>query len=133
MKWISWLFSIAATVLLLAGIGCQSKGTGGPRELLDRYFSSAVQKDYAATYNCYYAPYMAKVNREDYIKHRREASVLQSYSILSVTQKGDDAAHAEVQLTFAPSEKLHRKEPVSIRVGEDLVRERGQWKIKVWQ
>jgi hypothetical protein len=124
---------LAAVALLFAGVGCQSKDKGGPKALLDRYFSSAVKQDYASAYDCYYAPYMVKVNREDYVKHRKEASALQSYNILSVKQDGDDAAHAEVLLTFAPSEKLHRKDPASIKVNEDLVREKGQWKIRVWQ
>lgn len=123
---------MAATLFLFAGAGCESKDKGGPKELLDRYFSSAVKQDYATTYTCYYAPYMAKVSREDYVKHRKEASVLQSYDILSIKQEGDNAAHADVQLTFAPSEKLHRQDPAPIRVKEDLIKEKGEWKIKVW-
>ena len=42
------LFGILAAVLLLvAGVGCQSKDKGGPKELLDRYFSSAIKQEYA--------------------------------------------------------------------------------------
>jgi hypothetical protein len=122
---------LAAVALLFAVAGCHSKDNG-PKDLLDRYFASAVKQDYATTYACYYAPYIKKVSREDYVKHRKEASVLQSYNILSIEQEGDSAAHAEVQLTFAPSEKLHRKDPVSMKVREDLIRENGEWKIKVW-
>jgi hypothetical protein len=132
-KIVSLVGMVAAVAFFFAGAGCQSKDKGGPKELLDRYFSLAVKQDYAAVYDCYYAPYMRKVNREEYVKHRKEASVLQSYNILSVTKDADDAAHAEVLLTFAASEKLHRKKPASIKVNEDLVRENGQWKIKVWQ
>ena len=127
------LFGILAAVLLLvAGVGCQSKDKGGPKELLDRYFSSAIKQEYATTYACYYGPYMAKVSKEDYVKHRKEASVLQAYNINFVKQNGDNAAQAEVQLTFAPSEKLNRKEPVKTTVKEDLIKEGGEWKIKVW-
>jgi len=123
---------LVALVLLFAGTGCQSKDKGGPKELLDRFFSSAVSQDYASAYACYYAPYVAKVGKEDYVKHRKEASVLQSYRIVSVKQEGDNSAHAEVQLTFAPSEKLHRPEAVSTTVQEELIKEGGDWKIKVW-
>lgn len=123
---------LVAVLFLVAGGGCQSKEKGGPKELLDRYFSSAIRQDYAATYACYYAPYMTKVSKEEYLKHRKEASVLQAYNINFVKQDGDNAAQAEVQLTFAPSEKLNRKEPVRTTVKEDLIKEGGEWKIKVW-
>jgi hypothetical protein len=133
MKKIYPLFvMLVAMALLFAAAGCQSKNSGGPKALLDRYFSSAIKQDYASTYDCYYAPYMKKVSREDYVKHRKEASVLQSYQILALNQEGDNAARADVQLTFAPSEKLRRSDPVSIRVNENLVKENGEWKIKVW-
>jgi hypothetical protein len=125
------LFGIVASlILLIAGGGCNS-GTTSPKELLDKYFSSAIRQDYDTTYACYYAAYKAKVSKEEYIKHRKEGSALQSYKIISLKQESD-AAHAEVTLTFAPSEKLKRKEPVSIGVKEDLVKENGEWKIKVW-
>lgn len=117
-------------ILFIAGGGCSSK-TASPKELLDKYFTSAVNQDYETTYSCYYAAYKAKVNKEEYVKHRREASVLQAYRIISLTQQGD-TAHAEVLLTFAPSEKLKRTDPVSTTVKEDLIKENGEWKIKVW-
>ncbi len=122
---------LAGALLLALGAGCHSKAAD-PRELVDRYFSSAIKQDYATTYDCYYAAYKAKVSKDEFIKHRNEASVLQSYKILSITQNGDNA-QAQVLLTFAPSEKLNRKEPVSTTVTENLVREGGQWKIRVWQ
>jgi hypothetical protein len=128
-----WLFAmLVAAILFTAAIGCQSKDKEGPKDLLDRYFASAVRQDYAATYACYYAPYTAKVTKEEYMKRRKEASVLQSYDIVSVKQDGDSSAHAEVRLTFTPSEKLNRTEPVSTIVKEDLIKENGKWKIKVW-
>jgi hypothetical protein len=122
---------IAAVALFALASGCHTK-TSDPRELLDRYFSSAVKQDYATTYDCYYSAYKAKVSKDEFIKHRQEASVLQSYKIVSLTQNGDNA-QAQVLLTFAPSEKLNRKEPVSTTVTENMVKEGGQWKIKVWE
>jgi hypothetical protein len=126
------LLFILLLLVSVAGVGCSSKDKGGPRELLDKYFSSAIKQDYAITYTCYYAPYTAKVTKEEYVKHRKEASIVQAYTIVSIKQDGDNAAQAEVQLTFAPSEKLHRKEPVTTTVKENMVKEGGEWKIKVW-
>ncbi|HSB30520.1 MAG TPA: hypothetical protein VLD55_02870 [Candidatus Sulfobium mesophilum] len=126
------LIVIAALVLLMTGSGCKSSTTATPKEVLNKYFSSAVSQDYATTYNCYYGAYKAKINKDEYIRHRKEASALQSYDILAVNMEGDKAAHAEVKLTFAPSEKLGRKEPVSTVVKEDMIKEEGEWKIKVW-
>jgi hypothetical protein len=37
-----------------------------------------------------------------------------------------------VELTFGPSEKLNRKEPITTKVTEELIKEKGEWKIKVW-
>ncbi len=127
----SFLLLLVSGMILLAGAGCNKSNTASPKELLEKYFSSALRQDYAATYSCYYAPYHAKVSKEEYLKHRKEASVLQSYTINSITQDGD-TAHAQVLLTFAPSEKLKRTTPVSTTVTEEMVRESGQWKIKVW-
>ncbi len=118
-------------MLLSAGAGCNNSSMASPKELLEKYFSSAVRQDYATTYSCYYAPYQAQVSKEEFLKHRKEASVLQSYKINSVKQDGD-TARAEVLLTFAPSEKLKRTTPVSTTVAEDMVKEGGDWKIKVW-
>jgi hypothetical protein len=124
------MFVLGASLLMLAA-GCQKKITS-PKALIDTYFSSAVKQDYSTTYDCYYDAYKAKVSRDEYIRHRKEASVLQSYKIVSLTQD-DDTAVARVLLTFGPSERLKRKEPVSINVTENLVRENGGWKIRVWQ
>jgi hypothetical protein len=125
----SLIILLCAAILILTN-GCH-RGQAGPGEVLDRYLSSAVKQDYAKVYDCYYADYKAKVSKEEYIKHRKEASVLQSYKIISLKQEGD-TAQAEVRLTFAPSVKLQRKEPVDATVKEDLIREAGEWKIKVW-
>ena len=76
--------------------------------------------------------YKAKVNKDEFIKHRKDASVLHAYKIVSLTQNGD-TAQAEVLLTFAPSEKLNRKEAAQTTVEEDMVKQNDGWKIKVWQ
>ena len=131
MKRYLWFMMLLMGALLIAGSGCGPKDKGGPKELLDRFFSSAIQQDYATTYTCYYDAYKAKVSKEEFIKHRKEASVVQAYKIVSLTQNGD-SAQAEVLLTFAPSEKLNRTDPASATVKEDLIKENGEWKIKVW-
>ncbi len=99
--------------------------------MLEKYFASAMKQDYSATYECYYDAYKAKVSKDEFIKHRKEASVLQSYQIASLTQNGD-SAQADVVLTFAPSEQFHRDKPASTTVKEDLIRQNSGWKIKVW-
>jgi hypothetical protein len=126
LRIITYLFWI-----LLIAAGCQPD-TAGPRELLDKFFSSAVKQDYATTYTCYYEAYQAKVSKEEFVRHRKEASVLQSYKIISITMPDSNSAEAEVQLIFGPSEKLHRKEPVTVNLKESMIKEKGEWKIKVW-
>ena len=125
-----YLLLIFLGAILLIAAGCQQNKTG-PKELLDKYFSSAIKQDYATAYSCYYDAYKAKVTQEEYIRHRKEASVLLTYKIISIKQEGD-TARAEVQLVFGPSEKLKRKEPVTTTVTEGLIKENGAWKIKVW-
>ena len=116
-------------VAALLAVGCRR--SDDPRALLDRYFGTALRQDYAATYDCYYGAYRAKVSREDFVRRRREASVLQAYRILSLEQQGD-TARAVAKLSFAPSAKLNRPVPVDTTVTEDLVREGGSWRIRVW-
>ncbi len=129
IRLLRFLIFFSGILLLAAGCG---RDTGGPKELLNKYFSSAVKQDYAAVYTCYYAPYKAKVSQEEYIRHRKEASALLSYKIISIKMPKSDTAEAEVQLTFGPSEKLKRKVPAAVTVKEDLIKENGEWKIKVW-
>lgn len=117
-------------MLLSVPFGCHSKETT-PKSVLDAYFTSAMKQDYATTYTCYYKEYKVKVSKDEYIRHRKDASVLQKYEIVSLKQEGD-AARAEVLLTFAPSEKLKRTKPETVKVKEDLIKEGGEWKIKVW-
>ena len=62
----------------------------------------------------------------------KEASDLQPYKIVSLTQDGD-VTHAKVQLTFGPTEKSNSKEPITTAAKEDLIREGGEWKIEMWQ
>lgn len=117
-------------MVLITGAGCHSDN-GGPKNLLDRYFASAIRQDYAATYTCYYDTYKAKVNKDEYVRHRKEASVLKAYAVKSISQQGD-TAEAQVELTFEKSQKLKRDRPETALVKEDMVRENGEWKIKVW-
>ncbi len=125
------LFLVLGAVLTTSALGGCSSDKGGPQTTLERYFSSAARQDYATTYDCYYRQYREKVSRDDFVKHRTEASVLKDYRITSFRQDGD-SAQAVALLTFAPSEKLHRTEPATVQVTEDMVREDGAWKIKVW-
>jgi hypothetical protein len=118
-----------AAVLLITTVGCE-KGAKTPQEALDRYFTSAIKQDYATTYTCYSSSYKKKVSKDEYIKHRKDASVLLNYKVLSLNQE-DSTAQAEVLLTFGPSEKLKRTQPVDTTVKEDLIKEKGNWKIKV--
>ncbi len=127
----SLLLLLVSGMVLIAGAGCNKSNMAGPKELLEKYFSSAVRQDYATTYSCYYELYHAKVSKDEYLNHRKDASVLQSYKINSIRQDGD-TARADVLLTFAPSEKLKRTAPVSATVTEEMVKEGGDWKIKVW-
>ncbi|MDA8087196.1 MAG: hypothetical protein M0Z75_10895 [Nitrospiraceae bacterium] len=132
-------FLIFACILAMALLpGCQSglfgsnKSGDTPRGLLDRYFSSAMRKDYAASYECYYAAYKAKISKADYVKHRDEdPAALKDYKILSLRQT-DDTALANVALTFVSARRPDITKPVSIDVKENLVREGGKWRIKVW-
>ncbi|WP_242394328.1 hypothetical protein [Anaeromyxobacter oryzisoli] len=123
---------ILASVFLLAvgGTACHRTGDG-PRELLDRYFSTAVRQDYVSTWACYDENYRSKVSRDEYVRHRREASRLLSWKTSALEQHGD-TARAEVELVFAPSPRLGRSEPVTRKVVEELVREREGWRVKVW-
>jgi ABC-type transporter MlaC component len=125
-----WFLTLGLGILFLTA-GCGSDTTG-PRELLDKYFSSALKQDYATTYTCYYDAYKAKVNQEEFVKHRKEASVLQAYKIDSIKMPTSDTAQAEVRLTFGPSVRMNRKEPVTVTLKEELVKANGEWKIKVW-
>ena len=125
-----WFLTLGLTILFLTA-GCGGDTTG-PRNLLDKFFSSAVKQDYATTYTCYYDAYKAKVSQEEFVKHRKEASVLHSYKINSIKMPTSDTAEAEVQLTFGPSARMNRKEPVTVTLKEELVKADGEWKIKVW-
>ena len=124
-----WFVALVCPALLaLTLAGCRRQD---PRATLDRYFSSAQRQDYAATYDCYDAAYRAKVSRDEYVRHRREASPLQGWRVVSLEQHGDRAS-AEVALVFGPLERAGRSTPVSQTVHEDLIREAGAWRIRVW-
>lgn len=115
--------------LILSLSGCSPKGQN-PQELLDKYFTSAQHQDYATTYTCYDSEYQKKVTKDEFVKHRKDASTVQSYKILQLdTEK--NTGHASVEITYAPSEKFMRTEPVTVKVQEDLIKEKNGWKIKV--
>ncbi len=125
--------SLVVWLLLLIAFmaaGCHSD-RDNPKDLLNRYFTATLNKDYAATYACYYDAYKKRVSRDEYVRYRSEASVLKAYTIKSISKQGD-FAQAEVELTFDASPKLKRDHPVTTLVKEDMVRENGAWKIRVW-
>lgn len=121
---------ILSMVLSLSLAGCSPKEQNAS-ELLDTYFTSAMKQDYATTYTCYYSEYQKKIPKDEFIRNRQEASVVQSYKILQLDLQ-NDTGKAAVEITFAPSEKLKRSEPVTVKVQEDLIKEKEGWKIKVW-
>lgn len=120
-------FLVCASAIALAGCSRHQD----PRAALDRYFSTAQRQDYAATYDCYDKAYRAKVSRDEYVRHRGEASPLQDWRVVSLEQHGDRAS-AEVALVFGPWQRAGRTTPVSKTVHEELVREEGAWRIRVW-
>lgn len=128
-----YLLYILALSLVLTFIlsGCSTKEQSA-RDLLDKYFTSAMKQDYAITYTCYYSDYQNKVSKEEFIQNRQVASVVQSYKILSLDLQNDNG-QATVEITFAPSEKLNRSEPATVKVQENLIKEKDGWKIKVWE
>lgn len=118
--------SVFLTLILT---GCSAKEQTS-REVLDKYFTSAQQQDYATTYTCYDSEYQKKVAKDEFISHRKEASVIQSYKVLQLdTQK--DTGKATIEITYAPSGKFKRTEPVIVKVNEDLIKQKDGWKIKV--
>jgi hypothetical protein len=127
-------YTILATLLagaaIMTGAGCHSD-RDNPKDLLNTYFTAAIRQDYAAVYPCYYDAYRAKVSKDDYVLHRKDAAVLRAYRVQSITEQGN-TARARVELTFAPSQKLKRDRPYSTAVTEEMARENGEWKIKVW-
>ncbi len=126
-KWSSIVLLLLA-VLVTAG-GCLD-GKTGPKDLLDKYFTSAMAQDYVTTYTCYCAAYQMKVSQDEYVKHRKEASLLQSYKIISLKREAG-ITRAEVELTFGPSARLNRSRPATVTVKEELVKEGGRWKVKI--
>lgn len=124
------LTTLLAGVAIMQGAGCHSD-RDNPKDLLNTYFTAAVRQDYAAVYPCYYDAYRSKVKKGEYIRHRKEASVLRAYTVKSITEQGN-TAQAQVELTFEPSKKLQRDRPFSAAVTEEMVHENGEWKIKVW-
>lgn len=121
---------IAALALAGCKAGAGYPGLGTPRAALETYFSSARKADYATTYDCYYRHYKDLVPEQDYVSHRSQASVLRSYAIESLSEKGG-SAEATVALAFGPK-KGTATDPSAVTVHEELVKENGAWRIKVW-
>lgn len=119
-------FLALMAIAVLAAAGCQNNG--GPKGLLDKYFGSAIRQDYATTYTCYYSAYQAKFSQAEYVKHRHEdPATLLGYKILSLQRKGDTAS-ANVVLTF----RKKNTKPFPVKVTEEMIKENGKWRIKVW-
>ncbi|HEY8911355.1 MAG TPA: hypothetical protein VIM51_13910 [Desulfosporosinus sp.] len=124
------IYMLTLSVFLTFNLAGCSPQEQTSREVLDKYFTSAQQQDYATTYTCYDSEYQKKVTKDEFISHRKEASVVQSYKVLQLdTQK--DAAKATVEITFASSTKFKRTEPAIVKVNEDLIKQKDGWKIKV--
>jgi len=121
---------LALSMFAIFSLGGCSPKEQSPRELVDKYFTTAQKQDYATTYTCYDSEYQKKVTKDDFISHRKEASVVQSYKILQLdTQK--NTGKASVEITFASSDKLKRTKPEIVKVTEDLIKQKDGWKIKV--
>ncbi len=119
----------AALFVLVLPAGCRRAGEPASAAAeIGRFFETARRQDYAATYDCYDAAYHAKVSRDEFVRHRAEASPLESWRLLSVEEHGD-RAHAVVALVFGPSARAGRSTPVSKTVEEELVRESSGWRI----
>lgn len=135
MRMIGRLSLLGATLLIAASLAaCSSAsaypGSSTPQAALQTFFSSAQRLDYATTYACYYQPYQTRVAEQEFVSHRKQASVLSSYRIRSISAKGG-SAEASITLTFAPASRSNNK-PRTVEVHEDLVNQAGAWKIKVW-
>src|SRR5690242_340515 len=108
-KHLTYILALSMFLVVIL-TGCASNEESA-KALLDKFFSSAAKQDYSATYTCYYDEYQKKIPEDEFVKERKQASVLQSYRILELNVQ-KDKGQASVELTFAPSEKLNRPEPV---------------------
>lgn len=105
-------------------------GFSSPQSTLGTFFSSAQRLDYKTTYSCYYQRYRDVIPEQDFVSHRKQASVLTSYRIDSLEVSGTSAV-ASATLTFAPKSGSNAK-PRTVQVREDLVNQSGAWKVRVW-
>ena len=127
--------SVAIVVALLAPAACAIGSPGGyagystPSDALSTFFVSARNADYAKTYEAYYGHYHDLVAKDEFVSHRAQASRLTAYRVDSLAARGDSAV-ATVTLTFAPAGGGGATRTTTVR--EDLVREAGGWKIRVW-
>jgi hypothetical protein len=130
------LSALVLALLLLAGslAACTQSasypGLSSPQSTLNTFFSSAQRLDYQTTYSCYYQRYHDLISEQDFVSHRKQASVLTGYRIDSVKVSGTSAV-ASATLTFAPKPGSSAK-PRTVAVREDLVNQSGVWKVRVW-
>lgn len=125
------LVVLLVAVLALSACTRTYPGFGSPAATLKTYFMSSQKADYSATWSCYSRQYQAAVPEGDFASHRKRAGALKGYHVESVSVNGDSAA-ALVSLTFAPIAGAAGSPPTVTKVRENLVRESGSWKIKVW-
>lgn len=133
------LLTLALAGGLLGGCGSQQAadaqgktaypGFSSPKAALDTFFTSAIRRDYATTYDAYYAAYHQRITRDEFVSHRKDGSTLTSYRIDSIEASGSSAV-ASVTLTFAAKGAASAQRTVVVR--EDLVNQSGNWKIRVW-
>jgi hypothetical protein len=131
------LYVLVLTFALLSAslVACSEKaapypGYSTPQATLQTFFSSAQRLDYQTTYACYYQRYHELVPEQEFVNHRKQASVLTAYRIDSIKVSGDSAV-ASATLTFAPKPGSKAK-PKTVEVREDLVRQADSWKLRVW-
>jgi hypothetical protein len=105
-------------------------GFSSPKSTLSTFFSSAQRLDYKTTYSCYYQRYHDLILEQDFVSHRKQASVLASYRIDSIEVSGTSAV-ASATLSFAPKSGSNTN-PRTVQVREDLVNQSGAWKVRVW-
>lgn len=101
-----------------------------PQATLETFFESAQQLDYRTAYSCYYQRYRDVVSEQDFIARRSKAGVLRAYRLDSVSVTATSAV-AIVTLTYAPAQ-IAGAQPRTVQTREDLVKEAGSWKVKVW-
>jgi hypothetical protein len=130
--------ALLVVVLVLAGsrgsIRAQAEsvypGFATPQDALQTFFGSAQRGDYATTYSSYYRLYQDRVTEQEYVMRRAQAAALTSFTLGPVSISGD-AAEATATLVFAAN-PAGGTPARTAQVHEDLARQAGGWKIRVW-